>query len=194
MRRFWFPLIALAVGWLIYWYSLPGKREDKLVTPRSHTGTAIPTAPASPSKTVTSAASQAPEADHAPTPAEARPTLASPPPHMGNRMFYGELPEGVRSLKELPMGNRPSPQWKSRLVKHLRVSGGEQLKELRVEPQESYIILHGTEGLYVERAVVTIDAKDGRHTSFFAEVDSQSGHVLKSWGASIPENPVQGGH
>lgn len=86
------------------------------------------------------------------------------------------------------MANHPTPQWKARLEGHLKLAGGEDLKTLEVTPQESYIIRDGNEGRYVERVVVTVTAKDGRFTRFFAEVDSQSGHVTKSWGATIHEN------
>ncbi len=48
--------------------------------------------------------------------------------------------------------------------------------------------MDGNEGRNVERVIVTVVAKDGRMTRFFAEVDSESGYVTKSWGATIHES------
>jgi hypothetical protein len=70
---------------------------------------------------------------------------------------------------------------------NLRRIGGAKLKTLQVSPQESYIISDGDEGRMVERVIVKLESKDGEYTSFFAEVDSESGHVIKTWGVAIPE-------
>lgn len=85
------------------------------------------------------------------------------------------------------MANRPSAQWQKKLETQLKKLGGENLKSLQVRPEESYVISDGGHGRYVERVVVQITGKKGEYTSFFAEVDSETGHVLKSWGAAIPE-------
>ncbi len=115
-------------------------------------------------------------------------TLSSAPPRKGTRSLYGDLPEGVQDLSELPMANTPSPDWLPRLESRLRQTGGKELAKLELVPQESYIIVEGGEGRNVERVVVTVRRHDGRFTRFFAEVDSESGHVLKSWGATIHES------
>lgn len=114
-------------------------------------------------------------------------TIAPAPLKKGTRPFYGNLPEGVRNIRELPMANRPSPQWRKKLETHIKRIGGPNLKTYSVTPEESYVVPDGQEGRYVERVVVQITGKKGEYTSFFAEVDSETGHVIKSWGAAIPE-------
>jgi hypothetical protein len=105
----------------------------------------------------------------------------------GTRPFYGSLPQGVRNIRELPMANRPSSLWRKKLETHIKKIGGPNLKSYSVTPEESYVVPDGQEGRYVERVVVKITGKKGEYTSFFAEVDSETGHVIKSWGAAIPE-------
>ncbi len=124
-------------------------------------------------------------AAHLPRPNDDR--IAPPPLKRGNRVFYGALPEGVKDIQSLPMANRPTREWRRRLETQLKKLGGDQLKSLDISPQESYVIPDGSAGRYVERVVVKISGKKGEFTSFFAEVDSETGHVLKSWGAAIPE-------
>jgi hypothetical protein len=105
----------------------------------------------------------------------------------GTRPFYGSLPQGVANSRQLTMANKPSPQWRKKLETHIKKLGGENLKSYSVTPEESYVIPDGSEGRYVERVVVKITGKKGEYTSFFAEVDSETGYVIKSWGAAIPE-------
>ena len=171
MKRFWYPLFAVVIAGVIYYFNQPEPLAPVVEVP-------IITSPASP------------ESDSqgiSPSPNNDRPTLAPAPPKLGPRTFYGELPPNVRKVKDLVMVNTPSPEWQSRLRAHLVRSGGEQLKSVELEPQESYIIMEGVEARNVERVVVTVRAKDGRMTRFFAEVDSESGHVTKSWGGTIHE-------
>ncbi len=113
--------------------------------------------------------------------------LAPAPIKKGNRSFYGSLPSQVETINELPIVNKPSVQWQKKLKENLTRLGGEKLKTMQITPQESYIILDGNNGRMVERVIVKLESKDGEYTSFFAEVDSESGHVLKTWGVAIPE-------
>ena len=116
------------------------------------------------------------------------PAVLSPAPlKKGNRSFYGTLPPALKDIKDLRLVNKVSDQWQKKLEVNLRRLGGEKLKTLQVSPQESYIISDGDEGRMVERVIVKLESKDGEYTSFFAEVDSESGHVLKTWGVAIPE-------
>ncbi len=115
------------------------------------------------------------------------PVLAPAPLKRGNRSFYGTLPPALKDIKDLKLVNKPSAQWQKKLEVNLRRLGGEKLKTLQVSPQESYIIPDGDEGRMVERVIVKLESKDGEYTSFFAEVDSESGHVIKTWGVAIPE-------
>lgn len=110
-------------------------------------------------------------------------------PKRDGRPFYGVLPEGIKRLADLPMANRPSPRWRGNLESQIRRNGGTALSKMETKPDEAYIIRDGQVGRYVERVVVTVHAKDGRFTRFFAEVDSETGHVLKTWGTVIHENP-----
>jgi hypothetical protein len=114
-------------------------------------------------------------------------TIGPAPLKKGTRPFYGSLPQGVRSIRELPMANKPSTVWRKKLENHIKKLGGPTLKSYSVTPEESYVVPDGQEGRYVERVVVTITGKKGEYTSFFAEVDSETGYVIKSWGAAIPE-------
>jgi len=132
-----------------------------------------------------------PDAPQVPAPADSKrdDIIAPSLPKRDGRPFYGELPEGIKRLADLPMANRPSPRWRGNLESQIRRNGGTALSKMETKPQESYIIRDGEAGRYVERVVVTVHAKDGRFTRFFAEVDSESGHVLKTWGSVIHENP-----
>ena len=122
------------------------------------------------------------------------PTISAPAPKRQGRTFYGSLPDGVASLAELPMANTPTKDWLPTVKQRLRTQAGATLKELNITPEESYIIRDGNGGRFVERVRVKVESKDGRYTSFFAEVDSESGHVLKTWGAAIPERPATHRH
>ncbi len=113
--------------------------------------------------------------------------ISPAPLKKGTRPFYGSLPQGVQNIRELPMANRPSTVWRKKLETHIKRIGGPNLKSYSVTPEESYVVPDGQEGRYVERVVVKITGKKGEYTSFFAEVDSETGHVIKSWGAAIPE-------
>lgn len=177
MKKWWFTLVALVFATVLYLASRPSRLTSPSADPMWQTYSSGPQA--------------------------SKPTIAEPPPGLaastppatigpapirkGQRAFYGELPPGVSDLKDLVMINRPSKDWPSKLRGILTKTGGDQLKELDVEPQESYIIMDGVEGRHVERVVVTVKNKDGRMTRFFAEVDSESGHVTKTWGATLHE-------
>jgi hypothetical protein len=114
-------------------------------------------------------------------------SIGPAPLKKGTRPFYGPLPQGVQNIRELPMANKPSTVWRKKLETHIKRLGGQNLKSYSVTPEESYVVPDGQEGRYVERVVVTITGKKGEYTSFFAEVDSETGYVIKSWGAAIPE-------
>ncbi len=113
--------------------------------------------------------------------------LSAAPLKKGNRSFYGTLPPALKDINDLRLVNKVSDQWQKKLEVNLRRIGGEKLKTLKVSPQESYIISDGDEGRMVERVIVKLESKNGEYTSFFAEVDSESGHVIKTWGVAIPE-------
>ena len=115
------------------------------------------------------------------------PSIAPAAQKKGNRTFYGTLPPHIQDISDLKLVNKSSDQWQKKLNTHLRRLGGERLKTLQITPQESYIISEGDAGRLVERVIVKLESKDGVYTSFFAEVDSESGHVLKTWGVAIPE-------
>lgn len=114
-------------------------------------------------------------------------TIAPAPLKKGSRAFYGALPEGVKDIESMPMANKPSKDWIKRLRAHLTRHSGDRLKSVDLDPQESYIIPDAGGGRYVERVIVKVKGKKGESTTFFAEVDSESGYVLKSWGATIQE-------
>jgi|GEM_PF-3265646 len=113
--------------------------------------------------------------------------IAPAPLKKGTRPFYGTLPPGVQNIRELKMANKPSPEWRKKLSTHIKRIGGPNLKTYSVTPEESYVVSDGDAGRYVERVTVKITGKKGEYTSFFAEVDSETGYVIKSWGAAIPE-------
>ena len=116
-----------------------------------------------------------------------QPSIIAPPLKKGSRPFYGSLPQGITDIRKLPMANRPVKEWLPRLKVNLQKQGGDRLKELKVIPEESYVISDAGAGRYVERVTVKLRAKDGAYTSFFAEVDSETGYVLKTWGVAIQE-------
>ena len=120
-------------------------------------------------------------------PDQAKPMIIAPPLKKGSRPFYGSLPQGITDIRKLPMANKPVKEWLPRLKVNLQKQGGDRLKELKVIPEESYVISDGGAGRYVERVTVKLTAKDGGYTSFFAEVDSETGYVLKTWGVAIQE-------
>lgn len=172
MKRLWYPLIALLVGGVLYYLTNP-------VAPLPSAAVVMPTPPMKADESTPAVpATATPE----------RPAIAPAPIRRGNRYFYGELPPGVTNLSDLTMVNTPAPDWQKKLRSHLLRSSGDKLKRLELLPQESYIIMDGVEGRNVERVVVTVYAKDGRMNRFFAEVDSESGHVTKTWGGVIHEN------
>ncbi len=113
--------------------------------------------------------------------------IQAAPLKKGTRPFYGSLPPGVQNIRQLKMANKPSPEWRKKLVTHIKRIGGPNLKSYSVTPEESYVVPDGDAGRYVERVTVKITGKKGEYTSFFAEVDSETGYVIKSWGAAIPE-------
>lgn len=115
------------------------------------------------------------------------PTIIAPPLKKGSRPFYGSLPQGITDIRKLPMANKPVKEWLPRLKVNLQKQGGNRLKDLKIIPEESYVIPDGGAGRYVERVTVKLTAKDGGYTSFFAEVDSETGYVLKTWGVAIQE-------
>jgi hypothetical protein len=178
MKRWWWPALGVLItASVIYWLdkkqSIDAPSTTTSQTPPATTLPSLqvpptPVLPASPDLT----------AD----------TITNPPPKKAGRSFYGDLPEGVESLDELPMINKPSTQWRKLLHSQIQGTSGKALKELEIRPQESYIIMDNGEGRFVERVIMTVRAKDGRFTRFFAEVDSESGHVLKTWGAIIHEH------
>jgi hypothetical protein len=108
-------------------------------------------------------------------------------PKIGNRTYYGQLPSGVSDLKDLKLYNSQSKDWRKKLETHIVKLGGENLKDYKIIPEESYIIPESDGGRMVERVVVKINGKDGQYTSFFAEVDSETGYVMKTWGVAIQE-------
>jgi hypothetical protein len=174
MKRSWAIAAAVFIlGLFVLWKRSPPSTDPTPAAPPI----IFSPPPTEPAKAPTPSA-QAPAAP-------AVPTVSAPPQRKAGRPFYGDLPRGVGSLQALPMANRPSADWPKRVEDNLRRVGGGDLKTLEIAPQESYIILDGQEGRYVERVVVTVTSKDGRFTRFFAEVDSQSGHVTKTWGATI---------
>lgn len=116
-----------------------------------------------------------------------QPMIIAPPLKKGSRPFYGALPQGITDIRKLPMANKPVKEWLARLKVNLEKQGGDRLKELKVIPEESYVISDAGAGRYVERVTVKLTAKDGAYTSFFAEVDSETGYVLKTWGVAIQE-------
>lgn len=123
----------------------------------------------------------------APVPEPAQ--IKAAPLKLGARSYYGSLPEGVKDISSLPLANRPTSKWLPQLKDHLRKQGGSRLVDLSVTPEESYVISDGGAGRFVERVTVKLKGKDGAYTSFFAEVDSETGYVLKTWGAAIQEKP-----
>jgi len=185
MKRWWYAILTLAVGGLIYYATfLPEPRPVPVGHPR-------PTDDLLPGGRI--AAPSASPGHQAPPGTPETAAIRPAPLRKGARSFYGELPPGVESLSELVMVNRPSADWSAKLKQRLVRNGGAQLKEVEIQPQESYIVMDGVEGRNVERVVVSVQAHDGRMTRFFAEVDSETGHVTKSWGAVIHENPVRTG-
>lgn len=177
MKRWWWPALGvLMTAGVIYWLDTKQSFDDSSPqAPQTPPVSASPNVPAPPLPMAPRASDLADD------------TLTPPPPKKAGRSFYGDLPEGVESLDELPMLNKPSTHWRTLLRSQIQRTSGKDLKELDIQPQESYIIMDNGEGRFVERVIMTVRAKDGRFTRFFAEVDSESGHVLKTWGAIIHE-------
>ncbi len=177
-RALWTLVAVLVTAGLVHLFTRPTPTPSQplpdtpKLDPSTSTPASTPTAP-----TVT-------------TPADKSDDVIAPArPKRNGRPFYGVLPQGVKDLADLPMANRPSRVWRKNLTAQIVRNGGKDLASQETTPQESYIIRDGQMGRYVERVVVTVHAKDGRFTRFFAEVDSETGHVLKTWGTVIHENP-----
>lgn len=177
MKRWWWPALGVLItASVIYWLDQKQSFEPSTTAPVK-----------TPSVTALPGMQVAPIPADPTAPDLKDDTITAAPPKKAGRTIYGDLPEGV-TLDELPMVNRPSTQWRKLLHTQISRTSGKDLKELDIQPQESYIILDNGEGRFVERVVMTVRAKDGRFTRFFAEVDSESGHVLKTWGAIIHEH------
>lgn len=162
-------LVAIVLLTILLWY-------------RSRTKPIIPEQPSSPSTKSTPT-----------TPPQAKvigdETLSRPPLKIGPRSLYGDLPEGIKSVDALPLANKPGP-WKRALEAQIKRQGGKTLKSADIEHQESYIIIDGGAGRYVERVIVKVKGVKGETNSFFAEVDSETGYVMKTWGSIIQERPT----
>lgn len=183
MNKYWYPSVALLIAGLIYYFTTPNRQQTP-VTPPTTPESTVKSAPAPTDSAFTPSLS----ADRPSDVDEG--TISSAPLKKGDRAIYGELPDGMTPQK-LVMANTPKSDWPKFLRKNLVQSGGKQLKKIELEPQESYIIMEGAEGRYVERVIVSVTAHDGRQTRFFAEVDSETGYVMKSWGATIHERRHQ---
>jgi hypothetical protein len=102
------------------------------------------------------------------------------------RPLHGVLARGVDpgQVKQL---NRPQESFLSGTKKYLENAGGDQLSQVEIEPHSSYTIVEGDGLRHVEKVAISAWRKDGRLTRFFAEVDSESGFVLKTWGHLVRE-------
>lgn len=106
-------------------------------------------------------------------------------PKIHNRVVYGRLPENLKSYEDLPLSNTPSPKWQSLLSDNLlRLSGGIH-KSITVRPQESYILTEQGKGRNVESVIISVKDPKGRVSNYHAEVDSQTGEVLKTWDHTV---------
>jgi hypothetical protein len=147
----------------------------------------IQQAPSAPSQQEALPSDPGPSPVTTPPSPSAGPAIQKAPLKKANRLYYGDLPEDVSSIDDLIIVNRYDPQWKKKMEVHIKRLGGDKLKDYSLTPQESYIIADSGGGRLVERVLVKLESKDGQYTSFFAEVDSESGYVLKTWGMAIPE-------
>jgi len=83
--------------------------------------------------------------------------------------------------------NTPSPDWEKKLVTSLKTQGGNSLKEIKVQKENSLVWLKDENPLLVESVIVTLINHQEMESSFRALVDSQTGKVLESWDRSIAD-------
>lgn len=103
-----------------------------------------------------------------------------------NRVVYGNLPKNKKSFEELDSFNTPSTVWRERLTqvieKQLNFTGA-----LTIKPLESYALVKNEKIHYVESVLIKVK-NDDQYAAYRAEVDSQTGEVLKTWDHSIYED------
>ena len=81
--------------------------------------------------------------------------------------------------------NTPSPEWEKRLETSLKAQGGNSLKEIKIQKENSLVWMRDENPLLVESVVITLINQKDMESSFRALVDSQTGKVLESWDQTI---------
>jgi hypothetical protein len=81
--------------------------------------------------------------------------------------------------------NKPSPEWEKRLETSLKAQGGNSLKEIKIQKENSLVWMRDENPLLVESVVITLINQKDMESSFRALVDSQTGKVLESWDQTI---------
>lgn len=84
------------------------------------------------------------------------------------------------SLKDLEVKNEVHKEWRKRMATNLMRFQDEETK-LLVNKLESMVILDKGKGLNVEKVHVKYITKSGRHYGFHALVNSETGHVIRTW-------------
>lgn len=97
-------------------------------------------------------------------------------------------------LKNIRVANTPSPLWEPALEESLRLQGGKELKDIKLNKVDSFVWNHDGVALFVESVIVTIKNSKNEETIFRVLVDAQSGKILKNWDQPVidPVNPRQG--
>lgn len=116
-----------------------------------------------------------------------------PPPHspgtpvtLRSRKVLGLTPgKESEEVKDLVVRNVVSPKWEDGLRKSLSLQGGNSLKSISVQKNESLIWVQDGGALNVESVTVKLKDFSDRETSFRAMVDSSNGKIIQTWDQPI---------
>jgi hypothetical protein len=90
-------------------------------------------------------------------------------------------------LKTIKFVNKENPKWQKELHQNLMRFAEDVYKEVVIYPEHSYVLYEDKVARYVENVRIKITKKDGKQSSYNAQVDSMTGEVLKTWNRTIHE-------
>ena len=105
-----------------------------------------------------------------------------------NRVLIGDVQKRNYEDEdvELPMTNKPNPNWKDILGNELLRFQATDTKVM-VKEEFPVIKIQNSEGQYLEQVIITYVSKNGDQNSFRALVNSETGLVVETWDRSIQE-------
>jgi hypothetical protein len=87
---------------------------------------------------------------------------------------------GQKMPKNITYKNKIKADWKEKMAPTLMRFLNPNTK-LFVKEEKSIVILERDQARYAEKVLIKFQTKTGRHYSYNALVDSETGHIIKTW-------------